>query len=250
MTLTGTLQTGAKGLEILITEMTRTEKKMAGKLQIRVDRAHDVGLEEELLRNSCINSIVEARKNCTTRIAAEDMYDTWKSAGLVFGKLFQTVLGMLVDHKSDQAVARISSTVPLLKKLMPFQYAQHHFIHPPTLDATLQVCLPPIISNPEQKVKNAITPMFIKELWKKYRSNCIALEEITKDPMIILRGLIATQIDTEIESSNLDDGTSHRPWNIDQKPDPEVLSRVDAGKSFGAKGDLLETAESTETSDI
>ncbi len=68
--------------------------------------------------------------------------------------------------------------------------------------------------------------------------------------MIILRGLIATQIDTEIESSNLDDGTSHRSWNIDQKPDPEVLSRVDASKSFGAKGDLLETAESTETSDI
>lgn len=125
----------------------------------------DVGLEEELLRNGCINSIVEARKNCTTRIAADDMYDTWKSAGLVFGKLFQTVLGMLVDHKSDQAVARICSTVPLLKKLMPFQYARHHFIHPPTLDATLQVCLPPIISNPEQKVKNAITPMFIKELW-------------------------------------------------------------------------------------
>ncbi|KAI1348897.1 polyketide synthase [Xylaria sp. FL0043] len=221
----------------------------------------DGGLEEELLRNSCTDSIDEARKNCTTAVASEDVYDAWKSVGLVFGKLFQTVVDLFVDHKSGQALTKICSTVPLLKKLMPYEYLQPHLIHPTTLDATLQVCLAPIISNPEQKVDNAIIPTFINELWvsgkehpdtgylataetkadgrKKYRSNCTAIDTITKEPMILLKGLIATQLDSETESLKIEGDLKHRSWNIDWKPDPELLSLEEAGKAFGSKGGLL-----------
>ncbi|KAI1425063.1 polyketide synthase [Xylaria sp. FL1777] len=225
------------------------------------DTIVDGGREEQLLRNSCTSSIDEARKNCTTGIASEDVYDAWKSVGLVFGKLFQTVTDLFVDHNSGQALSKISSTVPLLKKLMPYEYIQPHLIHPTTLDAAMQVCLAPIISNPEQKVGNAIIPTFINELWvsgaphldsgyvatadtkdhgrKKFKSNCTAIDANTKEPMILLTGLIATQLDSEIESLKVEDDPKHRSWNIDWKPDPELLSLEETNKAFGTKGGLL-----------
>ncbi|KAI1150680.1 polyketide synthase [Nemania diffusa] len=225
------------------------------------DTIVDGGLEEEILRASCISSIDEAQKNCTTKVAAEDIYDAWKGVGLVFGKLFQTVSDSFVDHESGQAFARIRSTVPLLKKLMPYEYVQPHLIHPTTLDAALQVCLSPIISDPEKQVKNAVIPTFLNELWvsgaqhsddgylataetnihgrKEYRSNCTAIDVNTKQPMILLTGLIATQLDAELESFELENDPKHRSWNIDWKPDPELLSLEEASKAFGTKGGLL-----------
>ncbi|KAI0102776.1 KR domain-containing protein [Nemania sp. FL0031] len=221
----------------------------------------DGGLEEELLRTSCIKSIDEAQKNCATKVAAEDIYDAWKSVGLVFGKLFQTVSNPFVDHESGQAFARIRSTVPLLKKLMPYEHVQPHLIHPTTLDATLQVCLSPIISNPEKQVKNAVIPTFLNEMWvsgaqhsddgylataetnihgrKEYTSNCTAIDVNTKEPMILLSGLIATQLDAEIEPFSSEDDPKNRSWNIDWKPDPELLSVEEASKVFGTQGGLL-----------
>ncbi|TGJ80361.1 hypothetical protein E0Z10_g8409 [Xylaria hypoxylon] len=226
----------------------------------------DSGLEGELLQKSCINSIDDAKKNCTTKVAAEDIYDAWKSVGLVFGKLFQTVSSLFVDHKSGKALAKIDSTVPLLKKLMPYEYLQPHLIHPTTLDAALQVCLAPIISNPETKVKNAIIPTFLNELWvsgaqhsdtgylataqtnihgrKEYSSDCNAIDVNTKNPMILLRGLIATQLDAETESSDVEDDPKHQSWNIDWKPDPELLSLEETIKAFGTKGGLLRYVDS------
>ncbi|GAW21488.1 hypothetical protein ANO14919_110090 [Xylariales sp. No.14919] len=221
----------------------------------------DSGLEEELLRESSINSIDEAQRTCTTKVASEDVYDAWKSVGLVFGKLFQTVSDLSVDHDSGTALAKIRSTVPALKKLMPYEHVQPHLIHPTTLDAALQVCLAPIISNPEKKVKNAIIPTFLDELWvsgtphsdsgflstaqtithgrKEYSSNCTAIDASTNKPMILLKGLIATQLDPEAELSEVEDDPKHQSWNIDWKPDPELLSLEETSKTFGTEGGLL-----------
>ncbi|KAJ2991427.1 hypothetical protein NUW58_g284 [Xylaria curta] len=220
----------------------------------------DGGLEAERLQTACINSIDEAQKTCTIHIAAEDIYDAWKSVGLVFGKLFQTVSGSVVDHESGQAFAEIRSTVPLLKKLMPYEYVQPHLIHPATLDAVLQICLSPIITNPEQKIKSPVVPTFLDELWvsgaqhpdgylataetnahgrKDYRSNFIGVDANTKKPMILLTGLIATQLDGEPESVDLEHDPKHRSWNIEWKPDPELLSLEEASKAFGTVGGLL-----------
>ncbi|KAI0855253.1 polyketide synthase [Xylaria cubensis] len=222
----------------------------------------DGGLEDELLRANCIDSITEAKKNCTVQVAGSDIYDAWKSVGLVFGKLFQTVLDPCVDHESGQAFATVRSTVPLLKKLMPYEYVQPHLIHPTTLDAVLQVCLTPIISNPDSTVKNAVVLTFINELWisgakhpddeylataetnlhgrKEYRSNATAIDVDTQEPMVLLKGLITTQLDTEAESFKVDEDPKHRSWNIDWKPDPELLSVEEASKTFGTKGGLLQ----------
>ncbi|KAI1745051.1 polyketide synthase [Xylaria scruposa] len=221
----------------------------------------DGGLEDELLRANCINSIAEAKKSCTVQVAGSDIYDAWKGVGLVFGELFQTVLDPCVDHESGQAFATVRSTVPLLKKLMPYEYVQPHLIHPTTLDAVLQVCLTPIISNPDSTVKNAVVLTFINELWisgakhpddeylataetnlhgrKEYRSNATAIDVDTQEPMVLLKGLITTQLDTETESFKLEEDPKHRSWNIDWKPDPELLSVEEASKTFGTKGGLL-----------
>lgn len=225
------------------------------------DTVVDGGLEEEHLRASCVTVIEEAQKSCTTQVAAEDIYDAWKNVGLVFGELFQTVSNPFVDHVSGQAFAKIRSTVPLLKKLMPYEYVQPHLIHPTTLDAAMQVCLTPIISDPGQKVKNAVIPTFLDELWvsglqhpddgylataktsihgrRDYTSNCTAIDANTKQPMILLTGLIATQLDAEPDPFVLREDPKHRSWNIEWKPDPELLSLEEASKAFGTKGGLL-----------
>ncbi|KAI3326206.1 polyketide synthase [Xylariaceae sp. AK1471] len=235
-----------------------------GQLLIEYNEAEtivDGGQEDELLRASCINSIDEARKNCTTQVAAEDIYDAWKEVGLVFGQLFQTLSDPFVDHKLGQAFAKIRSTVPLLKKLMPHEYLQPHLIHPTTLDAALQVCLAPIISNPAQQQKNAAVPTFLDELWvsaaqhpddgylaaaetgfqgrKEYRSNCTAIDTNTKQPMILMKGLIVTQLDDDAESYTLENDPKHRSWNVGWKPDPELLNLEETAKVFGTNGGLL-----------
>ncbi|KAI1186118.1 polyketide synthase [Nemania serpens] len=222
----------------------------------------DGGLEDQLLQTQSVSKIDKARNNCATQIEAEDIYDAWKSIGLVFGELFQTVSEPFVDHLSGQAFAKIRSTVSQLRALMPYEYVQPHLIHPTTLDAAMQVCLSSIISDPEQKVKNAVIPTFLNELWvsgaphpddgylaasetikhgrKEFRSNCTAIDASTEQPMIILTGLIATQLDSEIGADSESDGDpKHRSWNINWKPDPELLSLEEANKVFGTNGGML-----------
>ena len=82
----------------------------------------DDGLEDRLLQERSSRSIDEAQKTCTTKVDAQKVYDGWKNVGLVFGPLFQTVSDPALDHGSGKAFAKVNSTIPALKKLMPHQH--------------------------------------------------------------------------------------------------------------------------------
>ncbi len=215
----------------------------------------DGGLEDQLLQARCNNNIDEARQKCKTQVAANKIYDAWKDVGLVFGPTFQTVSDPFVDHESGKAFAKVNSTLPILKKLMPHEHVQSHLIHPTTLDGALQVCLAPLISNPARQQKNAIVLTFLDELWvsgsqhsddgylvcadtephgrKEYEMTCTAVDPNTKQPMVLVTGLIVTEVDGDEDSSTLEHDPKHRAWNIDWKPDPELLSLEEADEMFG-----------------
>ncbi|KAI8628041.1 polyketide synthase [Xylariaceae sp. FL1651] len=174
----------------------------------------------------CNDSIEEAREKCTVQVEAEDIYDAWKDVGLAFGPTFQTVSEPFVK-----------STVPILKKLMPREHVQPHLIHPTTLDGALQQ-------------KNAVVPTFLDELWVsgaqhsddgyfEYEMACTAIDTNTRLPMILVTGLIVTEVESDEESSELQDDPKHRAWNINWKPDPERLSLEETAKAFGTTGGLL-----------
>ncbi|KAG9235384.1 polyketide synthase [Amylocarpus encephaloides] len=184
----------------------------------------DGGLEEELLQTMSNNSIEEAQKTCTTEVVAKKIYEAWSDVGLVFGPTFQTVSDPFVDHKSGKAFAKVNSTMDILKKLMPHEYVQSHLIHPTTLDGALQVCLAPLISNPVRKQTNAIVLTFLDELWvsgsqhsddgylvcadtephgrKEYEMACTAVDSSTKQPMVLVKGLIVTEVDASTSSAS------------------------------------------------
>ncbi|TVY81512.1 Reducing polyketide synthase FUB1 [Lachnellula suecica] len=235
-----------------------------GQVLVEYDEAKtivDGGREDQLLHEKSIECIEEARQKCTTQVATKTMYETWNDLGLAFGPTFQTVSDAFVDHESGKSFAKVNSTIPILKKLMPHEYVQPHLIHPTTLDGVLQVCLAPLISNPAQQQQNAIVITFVDELWvsgshhsddgylvsadtdshgrKEHKMICTAVDPNTKQPMVLVNGLIVTEVDGYHDSSEKEDDPKNRAWNIDWKPDPELLSLDEAEKAFGAEGGLL-----------
>ncbi|CAG9950403.1 unnamed protein product [Clonostachys rosea f. rosea IK726] len=219
-----------------------------------------VDVEDQVLKESCGKTIDNAKEKCTTLVEAKKIYDAWTDVGLVFGPTFQTVSDPNVDHETGKAFAKVNSTIPILKKLMPHEYVQPHLIHPTTLDGALQVCLAPLISNPERKQKNAIVLTFVDELWvsgsehsdegylvcadtephgrKEYEMTCTAVDPITKEPKVLVSGLIVTEVESDEDTSTQVDDPKHKAWNIDWVVDPDLLSFEEASKNFGVSGGL------------
>lgn len=220
----------------------------------------DGGLEDQLLRERCNKSIDEAREKCTTEVASKKIYDAWKDVGLVFGPTFQTVSDALVDHESGTVIAKVNSTIPILKKLVPHGYVQSHVIHPTTLDGALQVSLTPIIANPTRKQKNAVVLTFVDNLWvssgphpedgytvcaetephgrKEFEMTCTAVDRSTRQPMVLVSGLVVTEVNSDEDLMESATDLKNQAWNIEWKPDPELLSLGELKRAFGVTGGL------------
>ncbi|KAI1756989.1 polyketide synthase [Xylaria castorea] len=222
------------------------------------DTAVDGGLEEKLLRTNCISSIDEARRLCTTQLVSEDVYDAWKKLGLAFGPMFQTVRDPFVEYGSGKAVAKVVSTVPMLEKLMPYEYVQPHLIHPTTLDGIFQVSLAPLIADPAREQKSPIVVSFIDELWvsatqpaantyyetfaetksaarKQFKMACTAIAADTRQPAVLVRGLKITELEGDSRAASLGNDPLHRSWIFKWKPDIELLTREETEKLFSTE---------------
>lgn len=221
--------------------------------------AVDGGLEARLLQQKCEDTIKDAQQTCATQVAAEDMYSAWEKVGLAFGPTFQTVADPLVNHKLRRAIARVKSTLPLLRTLMPKEYVQPHLIHPTTLDGALQVCLAPLVSDPERQQKRPVVLTFIDELWvsgtqvcpdmdgdyivcaetqscgrDQYKMKCTAVDHDGFRAKILVEGLIVKEVDGVEGSGVTDEAANHQAWTMCWKPDPVALSDIDVEHAVGS----------------
>ncbi|KAK7441330.1 mycocerosic acid synthase [Colletotrichum acutatum] len=216
--------------------------------------AVDGGLEERAFKAHCEARIDRSQRNFTSRVSSEKIYKSWENVGLVFGPTFQTVEHAIVDHEAGVTLARVKPTTPLLKALMPCGYLQPHLIHPTTLDGALQACLVPLVSNPSNKQKNAIVLSFMEELWvstsehskdgylviadseahgrKTHHMSCIAVDSVSKTPMIRVSGCVVTEIDGNNDDSISKQDPRHRAWSIDWALDPEFFNTEQTERAF------------------
>ncbi|KAI3319763.1 polyketide synthase [Xylariaceae sp. AK1471] len=237
------------------------------------DTAVDDGLEERLLRTNCNSSIDEARRLCTTQLASADVYDAWKKLGLAFGPMFQTVRDPCVEFGSGKAVAKVVSTVPMLEKLMPYEYVQPHLIHPTTLDGIFQVSLAPLIADPAREQKSPIVVSFIDELWvsatqpaadtyyetfaetkfaarKQFKMTCTAIAADTKHPAVLVKGLKITELEGDSRAAISGNDPLHRSWNFKWKPDIERLTQEQTEKLFSTEEKSSDERVSFHTLDL
>ncbi|PVH93633.1 mycocerosic acid synthase [Periconia macrospinosa] len=197
--------------------------------------AVDGGREDQVRLEHCRARIEDAQQKCKSAVAADTVYDAWRSVGLDFGPSFQTVTNSLVDHETGVTLATVKPTTPFIKTLMPKPYLQPHLIHPTTLDGALQVCLVPVISNPARKQKSAVVVSFIEEIW--HLMGCTAVAPSTGSPMVSVSGIVVSNVDfTEDDALNEDEDPRHQAWNIDWKLDPEFLAGGQAEKAFQGPG--------------
>lgn len=220
--------------------------------------AVDGGREARAIKEHAQARIAEAQQKCKSQVPSDKIYQAWENVGLAFGPTFQTVAEAAVDHESGVTLAKVKPTVALLKTMMPHGYLQPHLIHPTTLDGALQVCLVPLVSNPNRKQKNAIVVSFIEELYvsasahpehgylvvadsesrgrKEHLMSCTATDPNTKEPMIRLSGCIVTDVDGADGPSNSVADPRHKAWNIKWKVDLDFLSAETVAKVFGGPG--------------
>lgn len=220
--------------------------------------AVDGGREARAIKEHAQARIADAQQRCKSQVPSDKIYQAWEKVGLAFGPTFQTVAESAVDHETGVTLAKVKSTVPLLKTMMPHGYLQPHLIHPTTLDGALQVCLVPLVSNPTSKQNNAIVVSFIDELYvsasahpedgylvvadseshgrKEHLMSCTAVDPNTKEPMIRLSGCIITDVDDANGPSSSVADPRHKAWNTKWKADLDFLSAETVAKVFEGAG--------------
>lgn len=116
------------------------------------------GRESEFDRKSQAARLESAREACTKVISHEDLYSQMAATGNQYGPTFA------INNE-----ARISSfqslnslVVPDIAAGMPGKFIEPHVIHPTTLDAIIQVCVPVF---QQYSIRGAVMPILIGDMF-------------------------------------------------------------------------------------
>lgn len=223
----------------------------------------DKSLEDELLKSRCDQLIQTARDNCKTTAPKNKVYRALQDSGLEFGTTFQALSDTFTSD--DLGIfTKVNSTVPLIRDMMPHQYVQPHLIHPAMLDGLVHANLAPLVVGSSQPGK-ARVPIFAEELWiaagpqvshdaylasakaqlhgrHDAKSSVTAVHPETGEPLVYASGLVFKAL-----PGSSSDSTGTEPaktaFNIDWKPDPNLITEEQSQEAFG----LSMTAEEDPT---
>ncbi|KAI1085557.1 polyketide synthase [Whalleya microplaca] len=177
-------------------------------------------------------------------ISHKDVYNVLRRSGYDFGPLFRTLAEVWLSP-TPTSVAKVQSTVPVLREQMPHKYIQPHLLHPVTLDGAFQASLAPLILDSKRASGKTLVPYYAKEIWisskplatdetftvisrsqwrglQKADTSFTALSSESQQAMICATGFTFKSIpgkDLDVSHSKL------RPlaFNIDWKPDIAFL---------------------------
>lgn len=214
--------------------------------------AIDRSLEHRMLRSRCDRELKNAKSSCTTKISVETLYHNFQESGLDFGPTFQTLSDIWLGPQS-KIFARLDSSVPKIRKAMPYEYMQSHIIHPAVLDGVVHTNLAPLVLE-SKGLYQARVPVYANEIWvsanpdrphdaykvtaqphrrgrNETESTVMAVQAETGQPMIYASGLIFKDIPSN--TSEEANPATQNAFNVDWKPDPTLLNEQESLQAFG-----------------
>lgn len=210
--------------------------------------------EDQRIQQKCSQVLQDARSTCTSKLAVEKLYRSFKESGLEFGPTFRTLSEVRTDLNLKM-LANVNSPLPKIREIMPAHYVQPHLVHPVMLDGVMQVNLAPLVSA-FRGTQYTRVPVYAKELWvsaspssthdgyvvssqasrcgrNETASSVAAIHRDSGVPMVYASGLVFKNLPggTTEDPANL----LHDSFNLEWSPDPTLLSQGQASKVFGLR---------------
>ncbi|KAI0544367.1 polyketide synthase [Xylaria curta] len=137
------------------------------RLEYMEEASRTVNGFQKLLQANIPNGVIEEHDGLRT-ISKEQVYNTFKNCGNIFGPQFQTLEEIWVGPNS-MTRATVKNPIRTIKASMPYQHIQSHIIHPANLDGIIQANLVPLLCN-SPHILTAFVPFYAKELWISAKS--------------------------------------------------------------------------------
>ncbi|KAB5577906.1 putative polyketide synthase [Coniochaeta sp. 2T2.1] len=117
---------------------------------------HSSGVEND--RKLRTERLESALLNCTTIVSHDDIYAGMAANGNQYGPTF----AIIEEARLSSLRSLNSLVVPDIAAIMPGKFLQPHIIHPTTLDAIIQACLPVL---KQHSVPGSVMPVFIGDVF-------------------------------------------------------------------------------------
>lgn len=218
------------------------------------------GSEEEQIKEQQQLAYKQGTEKCTASATREQFYKAVIEMGSDFGPTFHTLHDLHYNPEGDEAAAKVILDEWKTKVPEANANVQEHVIHPTTLDGVLQVAAAAITKG-GTKVTPLLAPTQIRECFvandlltrtpestltvyakndfyavRDVDSSILAFRSDTLEPAVMVDDYRVTAV------SSLDDGPSEMRktfYNLDWKPDIDLLSRADMEKyCFNVSGPL------------
>ncbi|KAH8883185.1 beta-ketoacyl synthase domain-containing protein [Thozetella sp. PMI_491] len=207
-------------------------------------------LEDQLVKEGSDRSIKRAQEICSRKVVTEKLYQNFKQSGLNFGPTFQSLSDVRLGPDL-QIFGQVDSTVPKIKKAMPYEYIMPHLVHPAMLDGVVHANLVPLVLGPGGATE-ARVPVFARDLWisasphtahdsylvtaqpkacgrQEFVSSVTAVEASSGRPMVYASDLVFKTLPGSQVAQSADHKNS---YNIEWQPDPTLLTAEQAASVF------------------
>lgn len=129
------------------------------------------GREAMLRHDAQMARLASARQNCTEIVSHGELYAQMAAMGNNFGPSFARISEARLASSQSVNILKI----PDITGIMPGNFLQPHVVHPATLDAAIQTCLPVF---QQHSVRGSVMPVFIGDMFISAKISNIPGEEL------------------------------------------------------------------------
>ena len=112
----------------------------------------------ELEHESATERLQRAHDTCSKIVQGKIIYEEMAAMGNEYGPSF----AVITEARMSEFRSLSNLTIPDIAAIMPSQFLQPHIVHPSTLDAVIQTCVPLF---QKHSVKGSVMPILIKEVF-------------------------------------------------------------------------------------
>ncbi|KAI9892063.1 MAG: Type I Iterative PKS [Vezdaea aestivalis] len=226
-----------------------TCRAIVGIEYVKPHTAVDGGREDQMELEMAQELYKQGEKNCKIKVDTKQLYELFDTAGFNFGPMFNCLEDLRYSD-DEEAISTIKPRDVASKQ--PKGKMDEHVIHPTTLDAILQMIIPTLTQG-GRDLTRVMIPSFIGELrishrmmqhpeqfklhckaenqgFREARATMYGLSDDMNALLAILKDFRTVAITGRIEKESV----RRLCYNIDWKPDGELIDHVQANKLFQA----------------